>query len=407
MSRFAAGLSLSLVLSLSVAGLAGCKKKPPPPPPPPVVMVAHPLQRPIIDWDDYTGRFEAMDTVDVRPRVSGYLTQVLFKDGQMVRKGQALFQIDPRPYQAVLDQQKAAADRAKATLDNARLEADRYVKLVAAKAASQQELAARQAAAAQAAADLEAAKAQVNAAALNVGFTHIVAPLGGRISDRKVAPGNLVTADTTVLTTVVNLNPIRFTFEGAEGQYLKYERLNAEGSRRSSRQAANPVEVKLQDETEYRWKGRMDFVDNALDTGSGTIRGRAVIDNTSGFLTPGMFGHMRLLGSHSYTGLLLPDSVITSDQNRQVVLTVGPDGKVKQKVVVTGPVVEGLRVVRSGLTPDDQVIVSGQSKVRPGQPARTQMMQVTPPKDVLPPQPYTLPPSSSAQVADMGGAPQR
>lgn len=407
MARLAAGLSLSCVVVLALIGVAGCKKKPPPPPPPPEVIVAHPLQRPIVDWDDYTGRFEAQDTVDLRPRVSGYLTQVLFKDGQMVRKGQALFQIDPRPYQAVLDQAKASANRAQATLDNARLEADRYVKLVAAKAASQQELAARQAAAAQAVADLQSAKAQVNAAALNVGFTRIVAPLGGRISDRKVAPGNLVTQDSTVLTTIVNLNPIRFSFEGAEGLYLKYERLNQEGSRRSSRQAPNPVEIKLQDETEYRWKGRMDFVDNALDTTSGTIRGRAVVDNPDGFLTPGMFGHMRLLGSHSYTGLLLPDLAVTADQNRQVVLTVGADGKVAQKVVVTGPMVEGLRVIRSGLTADDQVIVSGSQRVRPGQPAKIKPMQITPPTGGPERAPYTLPPSSSAQVADGSGATSR
>ena len=407
MARLAAGLSVSCAVALAVLGVAACAKKKPPPPPPPVVLVAHPLQRPIVDWDDYTGRFEAMDTVEVRPRVSGYLTRVMFSDGQMVRKGQALFQIDPRPYQAVLDQAKANANRAQVTLDNARLEADRYVKLVAAKAASQQELAARQAAAAQAVADLAASKAQVNAAALNVGFTRIIAPLSGRISDRKVAPGNLVSQDTTVLTTIVNLDPIRFSFEGAEGLYLKYQRLNAEGSRRSSRQAANPVEIKLQDEAEYRWKGRMDFVDNALDTGSGTIRGRALVANPSGFLTPGLFGHMRLLGSHSYTGLLLPDSAVTTDQNRVIVLTVGPDKKVKQTVVVTGPIVEGLRVIRSGLPADALVIVAGSQRARPGQPVNIKMMDVTPPSGGPEPPAYTLPPSSSAQVADGTGATSR
>ena len=407
MARLAAGLSVSCAVALAVLGVSACAKKKPPPPPPPVVLVAHPLQRPIIDWDDYTGRFEAMDTVEVRPRVSGYLTQVLFKDGQMVRKGQPLFQIDPRPYQAVLDQAKANANRAQATLDNAKLEAERYLKLVAAKAASQQELAARQAAAAQAVADLAAAKAQVNAAALNVGFTRIVAPLGGRISDRKVAPGNLVSQDTTVLTTIVNLDPIRFTFEGAEGLYLKYQRLNAEGSRRSSRQAANPVEIKLQDEAEYRWKGRMDFVDNALDTGSGTIRGRALVPNPTGFLTPGLFGHMRLLGSHSYTGLLLPDSAVTTDQNRVLVLTVGPDRKVKQTVVVTGPIVDGLRVIRSGLPADAMVIVAGSQRARPGAVVNTKVMTITPPSGGPEPPAYVLPPSSSAQVADGSGATTR
>lgn len=398
MARLAAGLSLVLVVVL--AGVSGCgKKKKPPPPPPPIVVVAHPLQRPIVDWDDYEGRFEAVDTVDVRPRVSGYLTQILFEDGQVVRKGQALFQIDPRPYQAALDQAKAAVDRAKATLDNATVERQRAEKLVAARAASQQELATRVATEAQAKADLVSAQAQARAAALNLGFTRIVAAVQGRVSDRKISVGNLVTADTTILTTLVNIDPIRFAFQGAEGQYLKYERLNQEGSRPSSRIQANPVEIELQDENEFRWHGRMDFVDNALDPSSGTIRGRAVVANPTGFLTPGMFGHMRLLGSHAYTGLLLPDSVVSTDQNRQIVLTVGSDGKVAQKVVVTGPIVAGLRVVRSGVGAEDVVIVAGQGRAKPGQPVRTKMMQITPPNDGPPPPPYTLPPSSSAQTA--------
>ena len=408
MARLSAGpLSTAafamVLLGLIGTGLAACGgKKKPPPPPPPLVMVAHPLQRAIVDWDDYSGRFEAKDSVEVRPRVSGYLTAVRFTDGQMVRKGQPLFQIDPRPYQAVLDQAKANAGRAEATLANAQLEAERYGKLLAARAASQQELAARQAAAAQAKADLAAAQAQVRSAALNVGFTSIVAPMSGRISDRRVAPGNLVTADNTVLTTVVTVDPIRFTFEGAEGLYLKYQRLNAEGSRPSSRIRANPVEIKLGDETEYRWKGRMDFVDNALDTGSGTIRGRAVVANPNGLLTPGMFGHLRLLGSRSYTGLLLPDSAVATDQSRDVVLTVGPDGKAKQVVVKTGPIVDGLRVVREGLKPEDLVIVAGSQRARPGQPVKTKMMRITPPDGGPAPAPYTLPPSSSAQTAGGG-----
>ncbi len=408
MARLSAGpastaacvIALFATISVGVSACGGKKK--PPPPPPPLVLTAHPLQRSIVDWDDYSGRFEAKDSVEVRPRVSGYLTAVRFTDGQMVRKGQPLFQIDPRPYQAVLDQAKANAARAQVTLDNANLEAERYAKLLAARAASQQELAARQAAAAQAKADLFAVQAQARAAALNVGFTSIVAPMSGRISDRRVAPGNLVTADSTVLTTLVTVDPIRFTFEGAEGLYLKYQRLNQEGSRASSRIRANPVEIKLGDETEYRWKGRMDFVDNALDTGSGTIRGRAVVPNPTGLLTPGMFGHLRLLGSRSYVGQLLPDSAVATDQNRDIVLLVGPNGKVMQRVVKTGPVVDGLRVIREGLSPQDLVIITGTQRARPGQVVKTKMMQVTPPDGGPVPAPYTLPPSSSAQTSGEG-----
>ena len=391
---------------LASAGLclaaAGCAKKKPPPPPPPVVAAATPLQRQIVDWDDYVGRFEAVSSVEVRPRVSGYLQAIGFRDGEDVRRGQLLFVIDPRPYQAVLDQARAQAARARATLANARLESDRAQKLYEARAISQQELAARQAVAQQSVADLAAAQAQVRTAALNLGFTRVTAPLAGRVSDRRFAVGNLVTQDQSVLTTLVNLDPIRFAFEGAEGLYLKYQRLNREGSRASSRIRANPVEVKLQDESEYRWKGRMDFVDNALDTNSGTIRGRAVIANPDRFLTPGLFGHMRLLGSTPYTGLLLPDNAISTDQTRQVVRVVGGDGKLAQRVVQVGPVVDGLRVVRGGLKPDELVVIAGAAQARPGSKVRVKRIQVTPPDPGKEPPPYLLPPASSAQTA--GGA---
>ncbi len=361
-------------------------------------MAAHPLQRPIVDWDDYVGRFEAVDAVDVRPRVSGYLQSIAFKDGQDVRRGQLLFTIDPRPYQAALDQARAQTARAAATLANARLEAERAQKLFEARAVSQQELAAREATSQQSAADLAAARATERQAALNLGFTRVTAPLAGRTSDRKYAVGSLVTADTTVLTSLVDLDPIRFSFEGAEALYLKYQRLNREGDRLSSRDRANPVEVRLQDETEYRWRGRMDFVDNTLDTNSGTIRGRAVIANPDRFLTPGLFGHMRLLGSKPYTGLLVPDEAVSTDQSRQVVLVVGADGKVAQRVVETGPTVYGLRVVRSGIGAGDLVVVAGSQQAKPGKKVRVKEIQVTPPDPGKKPPPYVLPPSSAAQA---------
>ena len=192
------------------------------------------------------------------------------------------------------------------------------------------------------------------------------APLAGRISDRRIAPGNLVTADTTVLTNIVNLNPIRFAFTGSEALYLKYQRENEAGTRLSSRQRPNPVEVRLQDEPTYRWKGHMDFVDNSLDTGSGTIRGRAVIDNPNYFLTPGMFGHMRLLGSGSYPALLIPDRAILADQERQVVFVVGADGVARMKPVTLGPLTSGLRVVRTGLGANDLVVIDGVQRVQAG-----------------------------------------
>ena len=378
---------------------AGCAKKAPPPAPPPTVMAAHPLQRQITDWDDYEGRFEAVDAVDVRPRVSGYIQAIAFKDGDDVRAGQLLFQIDPRPYQAVLDQARAQVVRAEATLANAQLEAARAEQLFAAKAISQQELAAREATLQQGKADLLAAQATQRQAALNLAFTRVTAPLAGRISDRKYAVGNLVTADTTVLTSIVNLDPIRFLFEGGEDLYLKYQRLNREGGRPSSRLRANPVEIRLQDEAEYHWRGKMDFVDNTLDTSSGTIRGRAVVANPDRFLTPGMFGHMRLLGSTPYPGLLLPDTAVSNDQSREIVNVVGRDGKVAERVVQMGPTVDGLRVVRSGLGPDDLVVVAGQQKAKPGAKVKVKEVSITPPDKGAAPAPYVLPPSSSAQSA--------
>ncbi len=381
------------------AALLGCAPKAPPTPPPALVTVATPLRMNVIDWDDYVGQFVAMDSVDVRPRVTGYLVSVGFKDGDYVRQGQRLFTIDPRPYQALLDQAKGQEARAQATLTNARAQAARGQTLLAARAISQQAYDALVAAQGQAAADVVSAQATVRATALNLSFTQVAAPISGRVSDRRVAPGNLVTADSTILTNIVNLDPIRFAFSGSEALYLKYQRENAAGTRASSRQRANPVEIRLQDEPTYRWKGRMDFVDNALDSGSGTIRGRAVIDNPDHFLTPGMFGHMRLLGSGSYPALLIPDRAVVTDQERQVVFVVGPDNVARMRPVDLGPLTDGLRVVRTGLGPDDRVVIDGVQHAQGGHKLRTTPGRIV----AVPATPRPLdpgPPASTATSAD-------
>ncbi len=386
---------------LAWAALAGCAPKAPPPQPTPLVTVATPLQTRVIDWDDYEGQFVAVDSVDVRPRVSGYLTGLGFHDGDYVKKGQTLFTIDERPYQAALDQAKGQAERARATLVNAKAQAVRGQTLLAAKAISQQAYDALVAAQGQAEADLLSAEATVRAAALNLGFTRVTAPISGRVSDRRVSVGNLVTADTTILTNIVDLDPIRFAFSGSEALYLKYQRENEAGTRASSRRRANPVEIRLQDEPTYRWKGHMDFVDNSLDSGSGTIRGRAVVDNPDHFLTPGLFGHMRLLGSGSYPALLIPDRAVVTDQERQVVFVIDGRGVAHMRAIEPGPLTGGLRVVRSGLTPGDRVVIDGVQRTQAGKPVKVALGRI----ELGPNPPATIdtgPPASTATPAAAG-----
>ena len=351
---------------IGAVALAACGAKTSPAPPPPTVTVATPLAMNVIDWDDYVGQFTAIDSVDVRPRVSGYLMSVRFKDGEMVRKGQVLFAIDPRPYRAAAEQAGGPLARAKASLINARAEAIRARTLLDAHAISQQAFDTLIAGERQAAADVQTAQGAARAAALNLSFTTVVAPISGRVSDRRIAPGNLVSADQTVLTNIVSLDPIRFSFAGSEALYLKYQRANLAGTRASSRQAANPVEIRLEDEPTWRWRGHMDFVDNALDSGSGTIRGRAVIANPDHFLTPGMFGHLRLLGSGSYPALLVPEAAVVTDQERQVVYLMSPDHTVRMAPVELGPRTNGLRVVRKGLNAGDLVVIEGVQRAQAG-----------------------------------------
>jgi len=398
-----------MMVALSLLAAACGKKedgKGPPPPGapgsgPPPVTVATPLVKPIVDWDEYSGRFEAIDNVDVRPRVSGYIQSVNFRDGQFARKGQLLFVIDARPFQAVLAQAAADEARAKAAADVAQTVFARTKTLLDAKAVSQEEFESARSTAQQARAAVAAAAATTQAKQLDVSFTRVTAPAAGRLSDRKLSVGNYVTSGTTVMTTIVSLDPIHFVFTGSEALYLKYQRANRAGTRPSSRVASNPVEIKLGDETDYNWHGRMDFVDNALDQGSGTIRGRALVRNPGGILTPGMFGRMRLIGSGAYDGLLIPEGAVVTDQTRKTVLVVGADGMAKPATVELGPLVDGLRVVRSGLGANDRVIIGGVQRARPGTKVQAQLGKIVPPAPGTGPQPPALiePPASTATSA--------
>ena len=388
---------------LTFALLAACSKgnQAPPGPPTPHVSVAQPLVREVTDWDEYVGRFEAPQSVNLSARVTGVVTQILFRNGQDVKEGQPLFIIDPRPYRATLEQAEAQIASARATLANARSVAARSAELVKVQAVSKEELENDQAQVRTGQASLQAAIANADNARLNLGFTTVRSPVSGRVSDKRVSLGDQVVANTTLLTTVVSLDPIWFSFDGAESFYLKYLREAQQGQRGSSRSAANPVDIQLSDETGYPHHGRMQFVDNALDPQTGTIRAHAVVDNPNHFLTPGMFGRARLLGSGTYKAMLVPDEVITADQSRKLIFVVGQDGKVVQRTVETGPEVQGLRAIRDGLAPTDLVVLDGIAQLQPGAKVEATKTVIKPrAADTSPSTPaVTVPQASTATTA--------
>ena len=340
--------------------------------------MANPIARDVIDWDDYVGQFEAIQDVTVTARVSGTIMKILFTNGQDVTEGQALFIIDPRPYRAAYDQAVAATGRAQAMLTNAQAELTRAESLIQSDSIAKEDYDTKVATVRTDAADLEAGKASEAAAKLNLDFTTVRASVAGRVSDRRVSVGDVVAAGTTQLTRVVTLDPIWFTFEGAESFYLKYVRQDRTGERKSSRYAPNPVDIQLGDERDYPHRGRMVFVDNAIDPRSGTIRAHAEVPNADKFLTPGMFGRARLLGSGMYHAMLIPDESIVADQARKLAFVVGDDNKVAPRVVETGPLVSGLRVVRTGLKDTDRVVLDGLSQLQPGAAVNPKMTQLKP-----------------------------
>lgn len=364
-------------------------------PPPPTVTVATPLERDVTEWDDYVGRFEPSRSVEVRPRVSGAVTAIHFTDGQIVKAGQPLFTIDPRPYTAALAEARAGVATANSDLALARADYERASKLVDIDGVSKSELDRLRARVQATTAALAAAQARVRSRALDVEFTVVRAPISGRISDRKVDAGNLVAAgeggNATLLTTINALDPIYFSFDGSEALFLKAKRAGAGN--------ASPIEVKLQDEPDYRWKGKLDFTDNGLDMKSGTIRGRAVLDNPNLFLTPGMFGNMRLATGGRTRALMVPDTAIVTDQARKTVLVVAKDGSVAAKPVQLGPVVDGLRVIRGGLTTGDRVVIVGTQMALPGTKVQTLAGKIAPVAPAAAAPTLSAPPAGQATLA--------
>ena len=365
-------------------------------PPAPSVTVAVPLVRAVQDWDEFTGRFEATQSVEVRARVGGYISGVHFRDGDYVRRGQLLFSLDPRPAQAALAAARAQLTQAQAQLTLARSELTRSETLLESQAVSQAEVDSRRGALQTAEAAVAAANANIRARQLDLEFTRVTAPISGRVSDRRVDAGNLVAGGSSaadVLTTVVSSAPIHFVFDGSEAVLLKYQR--------QVRQGAAPIQVRLQDEADFTRAGTLDFTDNAVDTASGVIRLRAVIPNGDGFLKPGMFGQARLAGAGTYSALLVPDAAIATDQARRIVYVVAADGSVSPRPVQLGPLVDGLRVIRSGIARTDRVIISGVQRIQaPGLKVQARNGQIRP---VARPQQApvtTVAPASSATFAD-------
>lgn len=370
------GLAIAGVALGMFSVLAGCEAPPPPdgsggpggqaaP-----VGVSAPLVREVIDWDEYTGRFLAVEDVEVRARVSGYLQEIYFEDGQEVAAGDALFLIDPRPFDAAFDAAAADVLAAEARLRNATREAERGAELLERRAIASEEYDNRVTTQLEAQAGLDAARARQRAAELDREFTTVTSPIAGRVSDNRVSVGNLVSggAGATLLTTVITTDPIYLEVEASEAQYLRYARLGIAGERPRASAAQTPVGIRLADETGWPHQGMIDFVEPRLDAATSTLRGRAVVPNPDGLFTPGLFARMRLPGSAPYDAFAVPDAIVLADQAGRFVWVMGEDGP-SQRFVELGPLLDdGMRVIRAGLAADDRVVVEGLLAIRPGAP---------------------------------------
>lgn len=368
-------------------------------PPPAMVGVSKPVSRAVTERDEYTGRFEAVERVELRAQVSGYLQAAEFKDGQIVSKGAVLFRIDPRPAEAALAEAKANLGSAQAAASLAATELGRAGRLSKGVSISAAEYDAKVQAKAQADASVAAAKAVVDTAALNLDYTVIKAPITGRVSAAAVTQGNYIQAGQTLLTTVVSQDPIRFVFTADEGAYLKYARLAADGSRDTGSGKPLPVTLGLMDEKGFPHAGTMDFVDNALDASTGTLRGRATFSNKDGLFIPGMFGRIQIPGSGEYKAILVPEQALTASSDGKGVLIVGQGNVIEPRPVETGARIDGWRVIKSGLEGSETIVVSGGIKAHPGMPVTPAEAKVDPVAGTVtvPPPPAAAPPA--AEVA--------
>jgi membrane fusion protein, multidrug efflux system len=367
-----------------LAVLPGCDSAATPDamPPPPAVSVAEVVMRDVTYWDEFTGRVEAAETVDLRARVSGYIERVDFVEGGKVEKGDVLFTIDARPYQAALEHARAGLARAETQAELARTELARAGRLAESRAISAEEYDQRRAAARAAEAHVRAARAAVETAALDLEFTRVRAPISGKAGRAMVTAGNLAQADATLLTTIVSLDPVHVYFDGDERAYLRYQAMERNGERSNG---AHPVHVALAGDRDFPHEGVLDFMDNHLDPNTGTIRGRALLSNHEGVFTPGLFARVRLPGSGTFRALLVDDKAILTDQDRKYVYVLGEDSRALRRDVRIGRMVEGLRVVESGLEPGDRILVHGVQRVFfPGMPVQAQVIAMGDPPAATP-----------------------
>jgi len=352
--------------------------------PPPPVTVAKPVVKDVMEWDEFVGRYDAVESVEIRARVGGYLQSIHFRDGAMVNKGDLLFVIDPRPFKATVDDMTASVASAEARLELASAELRRIEPLVRSSAAPERQLDERRQQFRSARADLDRARAQLARARLDLEFTEVRAPIAGRISRKFVSEGNLVVGggagggESTLLTTLVALDPIYFYFDVDERSYIGYMRMSQTGERASSRDTAQPVEVALADEKTFTHRGKMDFVDNRLDAATGTMRGRAVFENKDLQLTPGMFGRLRIPGTGTYKGVLVPEEAVVTDQDRRIVYVVNAENVAVAQPVRLAQQVDGYRIVREGLKGDETIVVNGLMRVRPGAKVQPTMTTLPP-----------------------------
>jgi membrane fusion protein, multidrug efflux system len=358
---------------------AACQKATPPQaagaPPPPPVTVNQPISKEVVEWDEYQGRIEAVDSVEVRARATGYLESVNFKDGDEVKKGDLLFVIDPRPYQADLDRANADLLQAQTRFELASNDLNRASRLLKAKAISEEEADSRAKTEREAAAAIQSSLASVEMAKLNLGYTQVTAPISGRIGRKMMTPGNLVNvpmgseggmAMSSMLTTIVSIDPVYCYFDVDEAAILKYQQLERDGKQDALTDGKVRCEIQLGNETGFPHKGLLDFVDNHLDAATGTLRVRGLFKNPDRVLQPGFFVRARVPGSSKYSALLIPDQAVGTDQSQKFVFTVDASDTVKYTPVTLGPLVDGLRVVRNGLQPGDWVVVNGLMTIRPG-----------------------------------------